>query len=207
VASADFGPRLLLWQRGREAPRELAAVDRVFSSSFSPDGRQLAWLPGDGTVRVEPVDGGTARSFRGHRALVRHVAFSPDSDHVVSESDDRTARIWSLRNGASKVLPHESLVVFAGFSADGKTVATLTATETINVWDVVSGAELAVYRADHGTPLGAAIAPSRRWVAAVYNGESFARLWPLDPEPPRRLDDITTAVLGAGNELESVLSR
>ena len=35
--------------------------------------------------------------YRGHKASVRGVAFSPDGKSLVSVSGDRTAHIWDVR--------------------------------------------------------------------------------------------------------------
>ena len=104
--------------------------DVVNSVAFSPDGKKLVsgsgWMTmgsgKDNTVRIwdaitgEPI----GNPLTGHESDVNSVAFSPDSERLVSGSDDKTIRIWDATTGEpiGSPLIHESNVVSVDRKSD-----------------------------------------------------------------------------------------
>ena len=61
------------------------------------------------------------RTLSGHTDWVNSAAYSPDGKHIVTASDDRTARIWDAATG-QEVRPltgHTDPVYSAAYSPDG----------------------------------------------------------------------------------------
>jgi len=78
-------------------------------------------------------------ALAGHRGLVSSASFSPDGTHVVTASDDKTARMWDLRGERPTFVAlegHQGPVRSASFSSDGTHVVTASEDKTARVWDL-----------------------------------------------------------------------
>jgi WD40 repeat protein len=117
------------------------------AAALSPDGRWLAAARGDHALlwdRHAPT--AEPRALRGHRGDLRSLAFSPDSQTLVTASSDRTARVWPVAGaGAPVVLQggHAGALTSAAFSPDGRQVLTGSTDSSLRLWDAATGRELA----------------------------------------------------------------
>lgn len=74
------------------------------SQTFTFRGREcVAWRSGE-TIEIRTSRQGYAdnrcdRTLQGHSYTVSSVAMSPDGQYIVSGSEDRTIKVWSLRTG------------------------------------------------------------------------------------------------------------
>ncbi|KAF4763622.1 hypothetical protein HAV15_001338 [Penicillium sp. str.  len=76
--------------------------DSVESVTFSRDGRILASVSDDETIKLWDVrTGETLHTIEGHSDSVRSVAFSPDPDSriLASGSEDDTIKLWDTKTG------------------------------------------------------------------------------------------------------------
>jgi WD40 repeat protein len=66
------------------------------------------------------------------------VAFSPDDQHIISGSSDKTVRLWNVKNGTLACRPfegHTARVISVAFSPDGKHIVSASADTALRVWD------------------------------------------------------------------------
>ncbi|MFD5897181.1 AAA family ATPase [Streptomyces sp. NPDC060366] len=128
--------------------------DPVYEVAFSPNGRTLAAVGGNGAIRLwdtsdpkRPVSLGDP--LPGRDKGITGLAFSPQGDKLVAAGSEETGWLWDVTDPTRPVrlgapLTGHSGGVFAiAFSPDGDMVAT-TDELTIRLWDVStpSGPEL-----------------------------------------------------------------
>jgi WD40 repeat protein len=67
--------------------------------------------------------------LRGHRAAVTHATFAPDGKRVLTESEDRSVRLWDTVTGRELTAvrgPDKSTSSWGWFTPDGKGVRTIS---------------------------------------------------------------------------------
>ena len=75
--------------------------------------------------------------FQGHEGIVSNATFSPDSQRIVTASEDKTAKIWDTNGSLLATLKgHKGEVNNASFSPDGQHVVTASKDKTARVWRV-----------------------------------------------------------------------
>jgi hypothetical protein len=129
--STDGGSNARLWDvEKRQVIGRLSQDRPVTAIALSPDGTRAALgtaSPQGGDYKVLVCDaekGNGLLDLRGHTDWITSVAFSPDSDKLVSGGKDRAVRFWDLKRnvsqGVNDTLPGP--VVRVGFCGGGKKV-------------------------------------------------------------------------------------
>jgi WD40 repeat protein/TPR repeat protein len=114
----------------------------------------------------------------GHDKSVYSSNYSPDHRHIVTASNDGTARIWDASSGAQLAIlsGHVAGVTNAAYSPDGKHIVTASYDKTARIWDASSGAQVAVLSGHQDAVWSAAYSPDGgRIVTASFDGT--ARIW------------------------------
>jgi tetratricopeptide (TPR) repeat protein len=128
--------------RARERNRLEEHTSRVWSVSFSPDGKTLASGSADKTIKLwEVATGKPITTLTGHTSRVWSVSFSPDGKTLASGSADKTIKLWEVATSKpiTTLTGHTSTVNSVSFSPDGKTLASASSDKTIKLWDVATG--------------------------------------------------------------------
>ncbi|WP_254047341.1 nSTAND1 domain-containing NTPase [Streptomyces aureus] len=102
-------------------------TDTVRTVAFSPEGKTLATVGDDRTMRLWDVDTGKVRVIgKEHTNEVYSAAFSPDGRTLATGDADDTVRLWNTTTGESRAIRDEGAgqVVSVAFSPDGRTLAT-----------------------------------------------------------------------------------
>jgi WD40 repeat protein len=154
--SSDPPGEVIVWdaQTGRELLSPKGHSRLVNSLAFSSDGKRLATLSRDNTVKVWDVQTGQELlTLEARSRTVGSVAFNPDGKRLASSnsspkgSDTRSpgdVRVWDAQTGQELLTlkGHTADVTSVVFSPDGKRLASAARDDTVKVWDVQTGQEL-----------------------------------------------------------------
>lgn len=106
-----------------------------------PDGQQVALVSLNNEIHlVSLAEGRKTRAFR-HDGWGNDVTFSPDGQFLLSASEDRTARLWSVNTG-KELHRFEFLGRYAdrvAFSVDGDLLAVGFANGMVGIWETEDG--------------------------------------------------------------------
>ena len=144
---SDDGSRLLIgsrdgwirWHRSRDGgvTDEIRLDAPISSLCLSPDRCQLAVGCVDGRIiRLSSDDFSTLGTIMQHDGSVEHIAYTSDSNFLVSCSTDRTARVWEPTTGI-EIGPrflHDSIVREVHPSPDGRQVMTIADDGGVAIW-------------------------------------------------------------------------
>jgi eukaryotic-like serine/threonine-protein kinase len=115
-----------------------------------------------------------------HQAIVVGASFNRSGRHVVTASEDCTARVWDTMTARTPplILRHRGWVSSARFSPDGRFIATASGDGTARAWDVGTGQPVTAPLPHEGIVNSAEFnADGSSMVTAAHDGT--ARIWRL----------------------------
>ncbi|KAI0696138.1 WD40-repeat-containing domain protein, partial [Cerioporus squamosus] len=130
VATSAKDHAIIIWDGMLFSPSALVEIqcpaqNRPMNAlAFSDTGEFLAAAQGANVLILLVAHGSLVTSIEGHTSPIQAVCFSPCERYVATASIDRTARLWSVRDGSLlwTFVNHDATVSHVVFSADGKTL-------------------------------------------------------------------------------------
>ncbi|MCS7079583.1 MAG: serine/threonine protein kinase [Chloracidobacterium sp.] len=104
---------------------------------FTPDGRRVASVSLDSTIRLwEVADGKPLQVFIGHGNYVNSLAISSDGKRLLSGSDDWTVRLWDIESGHEiiRFTGHTDRVHHVALHPNGAYAFSCSADGTVRRW-------------------------------------------------------------------------
>ncbi|ETW84199.1 hypothetical protein HETIRDRAFT_155391 [Heterobasidion irregulare TC 32-1] len=122
---------------------------------YSPDGSRIALATESGQMYVYDIQSSALiATYTSHAMAVRSLAWSPDSQFLLSASEDKRLVLHDIRSSSSSGKPgsgavaslsgHSSWVLSTDISPDGRLALSGSADKTIRVWDLSARAAVSV---------------------------------------------------------------
>jgi eukaryotic-like serine/threonine-protein kinase len=116
-------------------------------------------------------------TLKGHSWYISSATFSPDSQRILTESGDRTAKLWDAASGRNLLtFTGHSYGARAAFSPDGRRIVTGGADNTAKVLEAASGRELLVLKGHTGDICSVAFSPDARRIV-TGSADHLVKLW------------------------------
>ena len=150
-------------------------VSRV---TFSPNGKRLAVAADVGASVYDTDNGMHLVELQGHRGLIWSLSFSSNGEHLVTGSEDHTARVWKTDSGDEPVViqEHSGPVWSAMFSPDDKEVLTGSYDSLVAVCDSLTGRNRLQLKDSRSIVNVAAYTPDGDYVVAGYANGAI-KIW------------------------------
>jgi WD40 repeat protein len=96
----------------------------------------------------EPIATWPVCVYGDHSARIQSLAWSPESTHLVSGSEDATARVWNRVTGETVTVfrGHSASVNLVAWSPKGRFIASGGSDGVVLVWDAWTGQQVSSYR-------------------------------------------------------------
>ncbi|MEH1965752.1 nSTAND1 domain-containing NTPase [Nostoc sp.] len=126
-----------LWRRNGSLIKTLSSTGSI---SFSIDSKRIAitnFSESNASVEIYQIDTentGTSFELKGHGNNITSVSISPDFQMLVSGSEDRTVKLWSLEKDRDFKNPDESAVNNVSFSPNGQLIASVSGKDNVRLW-------------------------------------------------------------------------
>ncbi|MCA2733579.1 MAG: hypothetical protein IM470_06640 [Microcystis sp. M158S2] len=117
--------------------------------------------------------------FQGHQYNVTSVAFAPDGKSLLTGSDDKTAKLWSIDGKLLQTFQgHQDHVTSVAFAPDGKSLLTGSWDKTAKLWSI-DGKLLQTFQGHQAYVNSVAFSPDGKSLL-TGSWDKTAKLWSIN---------------------------
>ncbi|BAY96219.1 extracellular ligand-binding receptor [Tolypothrix tenuis PCC 7101] len=133
-ASRGNDNTIRLWEINNKPVAELSKIPNLISISISPDGKQLAVVESDGTVRLLDLNAKELKRFVDFQGIISQLIFSPDGQQLAAVGKDNRIRLLDLNEKDLYKSPtFEKTISQFIFRPDGQQLAVVENDGTIHL--------------------------------------------------------------------------
>ncbi|MBD2015500.1 TIR domain-containing protein [Microcoleus sp. FACHB-53] len=148
----------------------------VNAAVFSPDGKTIASISDDNTIKLWNLQGKLLQTLDKHTDRVRGTAFSPDGKTIASASADKTIKLWNIQGQLLRTInAHSDWARDVAFSPDGKTIVSASSDKTIKLWST-QGKLLRTLKGHDKEVRGVVFSPDGKTIASA-SADKTIKLW------------------------------
>jgi len=194
LASTTARGRVHLWNLDGEEILNFMGSGSIVEVVFSPDGQTLLTTSVDSVVGAPTVglwnlQGQLLTELKGHQDAIWSGRFSPDGQHILTGSNDGTARLWTINGELIKILRGSANPVMAvAFSQNGQTLATAEADGLVRLWNL-EGEELYQLRGHQKGVRSISFHPNGEYLVTA-SLDKTARIWNLEGQQIAEFRDV-----------------
>lgn len=159
-------------------------IGKVLAVAYSPDGQYLASAGRSTAVLFNAASADKVRSLTGHRAFINAIAFTHDSQFLVTAGRDKKCILWRLSTGQQvrTLTGHDDWINAVAISPDNQWLLTGSSDKTIWLWDLKTGEPLRCYKGHDAAVNAVAFVPGKP-LAISASEDMTLRMWVLPSVP------------------------
>ncbi|MEH2366008.1 serine/threonine-protein kinase [Nostoc sp.] len=117
--------------------------------------------------------------YSGHSDSINSIVISPDGQTLISASNDKTIKVWNLKNGKElfTITPNTDTVKSLAISPDGYSLVSGNINGVIQVWNITTGKEIRTFAGHSYQVLALIISPDGQ---TLFSGSSDIKVWNLN---------------------------
>ncbi|MBR9859191.1 hypothetical protein GYB22_00270 [bacterium] len=152
IFASDDQNVLHSWDLKKRKERQIKAEGPITTFTISVDRKHYIATKGSTDIVEYDIVGKETRRFSGHEGEITDLAVTLNRKYLISTSEDKTTRVWSLAKGDEERKFEDHTWTITGLTVDpfSKYVATCGLDGLVNIHEIESGNLVTSYKSPNG---------------------------------------------------------